>query len=106
MEEVSDNAREEGKDYAIAEQNIRKDRFITEKTRQPNGANWPERVVSLWINDFLTSEGQGASITLIIYPTYRSKKYGRGLTNITILYSKHPMAYERKMKRVVSIELL
>lgn len=44
------------------------------------------------MTELLTREDQGAAATLVLYPSCRSKRYGRQVPNSTLVYSKEQSA--------------
>lgn len=49
---------------------------------------------------------EGAANAIVLYQNYRPRKYGKQLTSSTVVYSKEPVAYIKKTKPVVGVELL
>lgn len=54
---------------------------------------------------FVTKKNQGAFTTFLFYSNYTSKRYGRGLSNSTIVGPKKPITHKREIRRVVRLEL-
>lgn len=68
------------------------------------GLRWWGRYSSFL--DSLRTKNQDAVNPLVLYYSFKSKRYDRRLSNRTEVYSKKPTAFERKVEHVVRAELL